>query len=192
MKSANSCEQINKSECPRSGLLLRRCLGAFSGIVSLHFESERVHSRGSGSGRFAWPGCGQKEWAGSRLTPRLKARHFQKNTIHPQHAGQRLLRQFLSPYRYASGLQNDRLAMMRQTTLSVQYAQGTLRPCNSRATASHCLILVVEIVEIPDRGQELNSASPPLFCTCPVFFGNKKGVELNAFTYLRLSTAHNE
>ncbi len=74
----------------------------------------------------------------------------------------------------------------------IQYAQGTLRPCNSRATASHCLILVVEIVEIPDRGQELNSASPPLFCTCPVFFGNKKGVELNAFTYLRLSTAHNE
>lgn len=27
------------------------------------------------------PGCGQKERAGSRLTPRLKARHFQTNTI---------------------------------------------------------------------------------------------------------------
>ena len=74
----------------------------------------------------------------------------------------------------------------------IQYAQGTLRPCNPRAMASHCLILVVEIVEVPDRGQEQNSASLPLFGTSPVFFGNKKGVELNAFTYLRPSTAHNE
>ena len=24
----------------------------------------------------------------------------------------------------------------------IQYAQGTLRPCNSRAMASHCLILI--------------------------------------------------
>ena len=74
----------------------------------------------------------------------------------------------------------------------IQYAQGTLRPCNPRAMASHCLILVAESVEVPSRGQEQNSASPPLFCTYPVFFGNKKGVELNAFTYLRPSTAHNE
>ena len=74
----------------------------------------------------------------------------------------------------------------------IQYAQGTLRPCNPRAMASHCLILVVEIVEVPDRGQEQNSASPPLFRICPVFLENKKGVELNAFTYLRPSTAHNE
>ena len=129
---------------------------------SLHFESERVHSRGSGSGRFAWPGCSQKERAGSRLTPRLKARHFQKNTIHPQ-----------KPER-------------------IQYAQGTLRPCNPRAVASHCLILVAESVEVPSRGQEQNSASPPLFCISSVFWGNKKGVELNAFTYLRPSTARNE
>ena len=28
-------------------------------------------------------GAGKKETAGSQLTPRLKARHFQKNTIHP-------------------------------------------------------------------------------------------------------------
>ena len=74
----------------------------------------------------------------------------------------------------------------------IQYAQGTLRPCNLRATASLCLILVAESVEVPSRGQELNSASPPLSCTFSVFFGNKKGVELNAFTYLRPSTAHNE
>ena len=74
----------------------------------------------------------------------------------------------------------------------IQYAQGTLRPCNSRAMASHCLILVAESVEVPSRGQELNSASSPLFCTCPVFFGYKKGVELNAFIYLRPSTARNE
>ena len=57
-------------------------------------------------------GAGKKETAGSQLTPRLKARHFQKNTIHPQ-----------KPER-------------------IQYAQGTLRPCNPRAMASHCLILV--------------------------------------------------
>ncbi|WP_173475592.1 hypothetical protein [Fibrobacter succinogenes] len=107
-------------------------------------------------------GAGKKETARSRLTPRLKARHFQKNTIHPQKPGR------------------------------IQYAQGTLRPCNPWAMASYCLILVVEIVEVPDRGQEQNSASPPLFRICPVFLENKKGVELNAFTYLRPSTAHNE
>ena len=56
-------------------------------------------------------GADKKRTAGSRLTPRLKARHFQKNTIHPQ-----------NPER-------------------IQYAQGTLRPCNPRAMASHCLIL---------------------------------------------------
>ena len=132
---------------------------------SLRVESERVHSRGSGSGRFAWPGCGQKETAGSRLTPRLKARHFQKNTIHPQ-----------KPER-------------------IQYAQGTLRPCNPRAVASHCLILSVrESVEVSSRRTRaiLSERSPSFLQTLPVFFGNKKGVELNAFTYLRPSTARNE
>ncbi len=74
----------------------------------------------------------------------------------------------------------------------IQYAQGTLRPCNPQAKASYCLILVAESVEVPSRGQEQNSASPPLFCISSVFWGNKKGVELNAFTYLRPSTARNE
>ena len=74
----------------------------------------------------------------------------------------------------------------------IQYAQGTLRPCNPQATASHCLILVAESVEVPSRGQELNSASLPPFYINPVIFGYKKGVELNAFTYLRPSTARNE
>ena len=74
----------------------------------------------------------------------------------------------------------------------IQYAQGTLRPCNPRAVASYCLILVAESVEVPSRGQEQNSASLPLFCISSVFLGNKKGVELNAFTYLRPSTARNE
>lgn len=74
----------------------------------------------------------------------------------------------------------------------IQYAQGTLRPCNPWAMASYCLILVAESVEVPSRGQEQNSASPPLFCISSVFLGNKKGVELNAFTYLRPSTARNE
>ena len=82
--------------------------------------------------------------------------------------------------------------MTRHTTPGVQYAQGTLRPCNPRAMASYCLILVAESVEVSDRGQEQNSASSPLFRTYPVFSGNKKGVELNAFTYLRPSTARNE
>lgn len=74
----------------------------------------------------------------------------------------------------------------------IQYAQGTLRPCNPRAVASHCLILVAESVEVPSRGQELNSASLPPFYINPVIFEYKKGVELNAFTYLRPSTARNE
>jgi len=74
----------------------------------------------------------------------------------------------------------------------IQYAQGTLRPCNPRAMASYCLILVAESVEVPSRGQELNSASLPPFYINPVFFGYKKGVELNAFIYLRPSTARNE
>ena len=74
----------------------------------------------------------------------------------------------------------------------IQYAQGTLRPCSPRAMASYCLILVAESVEVSDRGQEQNSASSPLSCIYPVFLGNKKGVELNAFTYLRPSTARNE
>jgi len=74
----------------------------------------------------------------------------------------------------------------------IQYAQGTLRPCNPRAMASYCLILVAESVEVPSRGQEQNSASLPPFYINPVIFGYKKGVELNAFTYLRPSTARNE
>ena len=126
---------------------------------SLHFESERVHSRGSGSGRFAWPGCGQKERAGSRLTPRLKARHFQTNTIHPQ-----------NPSGYS--------------TPRVHYAHAIHGRWRVIA-----LFLVYESVEVSVRGQEQNSASLPLFCISSVFWGNKKGVELNAFTYLRPSTA---
>ncbi len=69
---------------------------------------------------------------------------------------------------------------------------GRTTPINLQATASYCLILVAESVEVPSRGQEQNSMKFPLFCTNPVFFRNKKGVELNAFTYLRPSTAHNE
>lgn len=69
---------------------------------------------------------------------------------------------------------------------------GYATPINLQATASYCLILVAESVEVPSRGQEQNSVNFPLFCTYPVFFRNKKGVELNAFTYLRPSTAHNE
>ena len=130
--------------------------------ISLRVESERVHSRESGSGRFAWPGCGQKRKGGEPTHSSPKSATFSKNTIHPQ-----------NPER-------------------IQYAQGTLRPCNPRATASHCLILVAESVEVPSRGQEQNSTSPLLFCICPVFLGNKKGVELNAFIYLRPSTARNE
>ena len=159
MESSDTSKQIDELELRFAFVVLDNF---FTRHFSLRVESERVHSRGSGSSRFAWPGCGQKERAGSRLTPRLKARHFQKNTIHPQ-----------NPER-------------------IQYAQGTLRPCNPRAMASYCLILVAESVEVPSRGQELNSASLPPFYINPVIFGYKKGVELNAFTYLRPSTARNE
>jgi hypothetical protein len=71
-------------------------------------------------------------------------------------------------------------------TLRVHYAYESI------GNGELFLILVAEIVEVPSRGQEQNSMKFPLFCTYPVFFGNKKGVELNAFTYLRPSTAHNE
>ena len=110
---------------------------------------------------------------------------FKKNTIARDMRNRSALRRF--------GKLTDLRGLQRHNHPErIQYAQGTLRPCNPRAMASHCLILVVEIVEVPDRGQEQNSASLPLFGTSPVFFGNKKGVELNAFTYLRPSTAHNE
>ena len=121
-----------------------------------------------------------KRTAGSRLTPRLKTRHFQKNTIHPHN----LAMDCFTLSGFAMTLQNN--------PGRIHYAQGTLRPCNPRAVASHCLILVAESVEVPSRGQELNSASLPPFYINPVIFGYKKGVELNAFTYLRPSTARNE
>ena len=74
VESTDTSKQINKSKY-RLAIVLDNF---FTRHFSLHFESERVHSRGSGSGRFAWPRCGQKETAGSRLTPRLKVRHFQR------------------------------------------------------------------------------------------------------------------
>jgi len=110
VEPSDTSKQIDELELRFAFIVLDNL---FTRHFSLRVESERVHSRGSGSGRFVWPGCGQKRTAGSRLTPRLKARHFQKNTIHPQ-----------KPER-------------------IQYAQGTLRPCNPRAMASYCLILSV-------------------------------------------------
>ena len=112
-------------------------------------------------------GADKKETAGSRLTPRLKARHFQKNTIHPHN----LAMDCFTLSGFAMTLQNN--------PGRIHYAQGTLRPCNPRAMASYCLILVAESVEVPSRGQELNSASLPPFYINPVIFGYKKrrGVE---------------
>lgn len=69
---------------------------------------------------------------------------------------------------------------------------GYITPIQAKGDGELFLILVAEIVEVPSRGQEQNSMKFPLFCTYPVFFGNKKGVELNASIYLRPSTAHNE
>lgn len=59
------------------------------------------------------PGAGKKEKAGSRLTPRLKARHFQKE--------------------YNTPAKPER----------IQYAQGTLRPWRPQTVASHCPILSI-------------------------------------------------
>ena len=69
--------------------------------------------------------------------------------------------------------------MTRHIALSIHNAQGTLRPYITWAVANYRLILVVEIVEVSDRGQEYNSASLLSFCIYPFFFENKKrrGVE---------------
>jgi len=87
--------------------------------------------------------------------------------------------------------------MLRGLTKAQSSRADTIRPgyttpIQAKGDGELFLILVAEIVEVPSRGQEQNSMKFPLFCTYPVFFGNKKGVELNAFTYLRPSTAHNE
>jgi hypothetical protein len=54
------------------------------------------------------------------------------------------------------------------------------------------LFFMYESVEVSGREQEQNSTSLLSFSINPDFLGNKKGVELNAFTYLRPSTARNE
>ena len=61
-----------------------------------------------------------------------------------------------------------------KSLLNAYCAQDIFRPCNPRAMASNCLILVVEIVEIPDRGQERYSESSLLLCTYPDFLEIKK------------------
>ncbi|WP_288786499.1 hypothetical protein, partial [uncultured Fibrobacter sp.] len=56
----------------------------------------------------------------------------------------------------------------------IQFAQGTLRPCNPRTMASNCLILVAEIVEVSSRGQEQNSTSSPHPAQAHAFLKTKK------------------
>jgi len=51
------------------------------------------------------------------------------------------------------------------------------------------LFFMYESVEVSGREQEQNSTSLLSFSINPDFFGNKKGVELNASIYLRPSTA---
>lgn len=85
-------------------------------------------------------------------------------------------------------LRNDIAKQSRANT----ERSGYTTPIQAKGDGELFLILVAEIVEVPSRGQEQNSMKFPLFCTYPVFFGNKKGVELNASIYLRPSTAHNE
>ena len=58
-------------------------------------------------------GAGKKEKAGSRLTPRLKARHFQKNTIHPHN----LAMDCFTPFR----VRNDVAKQSRADTLRPGY-----------------------------------------------------------------------
>ena len=100
-----------------------------------------------------------KEKAGSIATPRPKARHFQKE------------------------YNNPRWRSTRHHPERIQYAQDTIHPWPSRAVASNCLILVAEIVEIPDRGTRAKlSEFTPVHHLSSFFQETKKGVELNAST----------
>ena len=136
-------------------------------------ESERVHSRrGDAPGLFQEPLSGQKERAGSIATPRPKARHFLKNTIARYMHICSALRRF--------GKLTDLWTLQRHNHPErIQYAQDTIYPWLSRAVASNCLILVAEIVEIPDRGTRAKLSESTLVLHKTSFSRNKKrrGVE---------------
>ena len=121
-------------------------------------------------------GAGKKN-GGEPTHSSPKSATFSKNTIHPHN----LAMDCFTLSGFAMTLQN---IPGGYCTPRVHYAHATHGRWRVIA-----LFLVYESVEVSVRGQEQNSASLPLFCSYPVFLGNKKGVELNAFTYLRPSTA---
>ena len=91
-------------------------------------------------------GARQKERAKSRLTPRLKARHFQKNTIHPHYSCNGLLH----PFRVRNDTRKIKRSCVCAMTLQnnpkrIQNAQGTLRPYKPRATASYFLFSLLKL-----------------------------------------------
>ena len=67
----------------------------------------------------------------------------------------------------------------------IQYAQGTLRPCNPWATASHCLILItvkVSSFQMKNKSDTQRAFTLVLANSSKHFLDTKKGVELSALT----------
>ncbi len=59
----------------------------------------------------------------------------------------------------------------------IQYAQGTLRPCNTRAVASHCLILVfvkVSSFQMKNKSDTQRAFTLILADTSKLFLNTKK------------------
>ena len=125
----------------------------------------------AGAMRRAWfqePLSGQKKRRGALLLLARKCDIFKKNTTTRDGAPHATI---------PSGYSTPR----------IQYTRGL----HGRLRVI-VLFSLQKVSKFQIEEQEQNSASPLLFGIYPAFLGNKKGVELNASTYLRPSTARNE